>query len=257
MPTTKARRTVLIIDDEPQLRRFLRAGFELAEFAVREAENAAEALAAITSKIPDLIILDLVLPDRGGAELLDQIRSWSNVPVIVLSARSDEDEKVYLLQRGADDYVTKPFGMSELLARSEAALRRYFKSPTESSVVEAGPLSVDLATRNVSLNEARANLTRKEYRLIELLATHLGNVVTHQQLLKEIWGAGYVHNVQYLRILVRKVRQKIEQDPARPEILVSESGVGYRLQPGTGKTRRSSKGQPAPAQKRRNADREK
>jgi two-component system, OmpR family, KDP operon response regulator KdpE len=257
MPTTKARRTVLIIDDEPQLRRFLRAGFELAEFAVREAENAAEALAAITSKIPDLIILDLVLPDRGGAELLDQIRSWSNVPVIVLSARSDEDEKVYLLQRGADDYVTKPFGMSELLARSDAALRRYFKSPTESSVVEAGPLSVDLATRNVSLNEARVNLTRKEYKLIELLATHIGNVVTHQQLLKEIWGPGYVHNVQYLRILVRKIRQKIEQDPGRPEILVSESGVGYRLQPSTGKTRRSSKGQPASAQKRRNVEREK
>src|SRR5260221_3059902 len=257
MPTTKARRTVLIIDDEPQLRRFLRAGFELAEFAVREAENAAEALAAITLKIPDLIILDLVLPDRGGAELLDQIRSWSNVPVIVLSDPSDEDEKVYLLQRGADDYVTKPFGMSELLARSDAALRRYFKSPTESSVVEAGPLSVDLATRNVSLNEARVNLTRKEYRLIELLATHVGNVVTHQQLLKEIWGAGYVHNVQYLRILVRKIRQKVEQDPSRPEILLSESGVGYRLQPSTGKTRRSSKGQAAPAQKRRNVDREK
>jgi two-component system, OmpR family, KDP operon response regulator KdpE len=255
MPTTKARRTVLIIDDEPQIRRFLRAGFELAEYAVREAENAAEALAAITSKIPDLIILDLVLPDRGGAELLDQIRSWSNVPVIVLSARSDEDEKVYLLQRGADDYVTKPFGMSELLARSEAALRRYFKTPTESSVVEVGPLSVDLATRNVSLNEARINLTRKEYRLIELLATHVGNVVTHEQLLKEVWGAGYAH-VQYLRILVRKIRQKIEQDPARPEILLSESGVGYRLQPNTGKAGRSSKGQPPRAQKRRNADRD-
>jgi two-component system KDP operon response regulator KdpE len=254
MSTSKAQRTVLIIDDEPQLRRFLRAGFELAGFAVREAENAEEAVKAVTLKIPDLIILDLVLPDRGGAELLDQIRSWSNVPVIVLSARSDEDEKIYLLQRGADDYVTKPFGMSELLARSDAALRRYFKSPTESSVVEAGPLSIDLATRNVSLNEARVDLTRKEYRLIELLATHVGNVVTHQQLLKEIWGVGYVHNVQYLRILVRKLRQKIEQDPGRPEILLSESGVGYRLQPSTGEERRSSKGQPPRAQTRRNAD---
>src|SRR5260370_18807920 len=152
MPTTKARRTVLIIDDEPQLRRFLRGGLELAEFAVREAEDAAEALAAITLKIPDLIILDLVLPDRGGAELLDQIRSWSNVPVIVLSARSDEDEKVYLLQRGADDYVTKPFGMSELLARSDAALRRYFKSPTQSSVVLPAPLPHDLPPPTVSPN---------------------------------------------------------------------------------------------------------
>lgn len=238
MPTPNPRRTVLIVDDEPQLRRFLRAGFELAGFAVREAENAGEAVTAITRKLPDLIILDLVLPDRGGAELLDQIRSWSNVPVIVLSARSDEDEKVYLFQRGADDYVTKPFGMSELLARSDAALRRYFKSSTESSVVEAGPLSIDLATRNVVLNEARVNLTRKEYRLIELLAMHAGNVVTHQHLLKEIWGAGYVHNVQYLRILVRKVRQKIEQDPGRPAILLSESGVGYRLEAGKAKAHR-------------------
>ena len=229
---TKARSTVLIIDDEPQLRRFLRAGFELAGFAVREAENAEEGLKSATLKLPDLIILDLGLPDREGGELLDQIRAWSNVPIIVLSARSDEDEKVHLFQRGADDYVTKPFGMSELLARGEAAIRRYFKSPTESSVVEAGPLSVDLATRKVLMNGSRVDLTRKEYRLVELLAMHADNVVTHQHLLKEIWGPGYVHNVQYLRILVRKVRNKIERDPTRPAILMSESGVGYRLQAG-------------------------
>jgi two-component system, OmpR family, KDP operon response regulator KdpE len=227
---TKARPTVLLIDDEPPLRRFLRAGFELAGFTVREAETAEEGLKSATLKMPDLIILDLGLPDRDGSEVLDQIRSWSNVPIIVLSARSEEDEKVHLFQRGADDYVTKPFGMSELLARSEAALRRYFKSPTESSVIAAGPLSVDLATRKVLVRESRINLTRKEYRLIELLATHVGNVVSHQHLLKEIWGAGYVDNVQYLRILVRKVRQKIERDPTRPAILLSESGVGYRLQ---------------------------
>jgi two-component system KDP operon response regulator KdpE len=195
----KARPTVLIIDDEPKLRRFLRAGFELADFAVREAETAEVGLKSATLKMPDLIVLDLGLPDREGGELLDQIRTWSNVPIIVLSARSDEDDKVNLLRRGADDYVTKPFGMSELLARSETALRRYLKSPTESSVVEAGPLSIDLATRKVSVNDDRVSVTRKEYRLLELLAKHVGNVVTHEQLLKEIWGPGYVHNVQYLR----------------------------------------------------------
>jgi len=227
---TRARPAVLLIDDEPPMRRFLRAGFELAGFAVREAETAEDGLKSATLKMPDLIILDLGLPDREGAELLDQIRSWSNVPVIILSARSDEEEKVHLFQRGADDYVTKPFGMSELLARGEAALRRYFKSPTESSVVEAGLLSIDLATRRVMVHETRVNLTRKEYRLVELLATHVGNVVSHQHLLKEIWGPGYVHNVQYLRILVRKVRHKIEHDPTRPTLLLSESGVGYRLQ---------------------------
>jgi two-component system, OmpR family, KDP operon response regulator KdpE len=186
--------------------------------------------------MPDLIILDLSLPDREGAELLDHIRSWSNVPIIVLSGRSDEEEKVRLLQRGADDYVTKPFGMSELLARSEAALRRYFKSPTESSVVVAGPLSIDLAKRTVYVHTVRVGLTRKEYRLIELLAMHIGNVVTHQQLIKEIWGPGHAHNIQYLRILVRKVRHKIEEDPARPEILLSESGVGYLMHSGPPKT---------------------
>jgi two-component system KDP operon response regulator KdpE len=252
---SRARPTVLIIDDEPQLRRFLRAGFELAGFAVREAETAEEGLKSATLKMSDLILLDLGLPDREGVEVLDQIRSWSNVPVIVLSARSDEDEKVHLFQRGADDYVTKPFGMSELLARSEAALRRYFKSATESSVVLAGPLSVDLATRKVSLGPKRVNLTRKEYRLIELLATHAGNVVTHQHLLKEIWGPGYVHNVQYLRILVRKARNKIERDPARPTILISESGVGYRLQTETEKASPLAGDPESPAPRRRSSDR--
>jgi two-component system KDP operon response regulator KdpE len=247
---SKAQPAVLIIDDEPQLRRFLRAGFELAGYAVREAENAEEGLKSTTFKMPDLILLDLGLPDREGASLLDQIRTWSNVPIIVLSARADEDEKVHLLRTGADDYVTKPFGMSELLARAEAALRRYFKTETKSSVVEAGDLSVDLATRKVLVRDGRVELTRKEYRLIELLATHVGNVVTHQHLMREIWGVGYVHNVQYLRILVRKVRYKVEQDPTRPAILLSESGVGYRLQ-------NSGARQPATLSRKGSVDRKK
>jgi two-component system, OmpR family, KDP operon response regulator KdpE len=227
---SKPTNIVLLIDDEPKIRRFLRAGFELDGFTVLEAENAIEALKIATFSPPDLIILDLALPDLHGTEVLERIRSWSNVPIIILSVVSGEDEKVRLLQAGADDYVVKPFGMAELLARSEAALRRYFKSATENPVVTAGPLSVDLVSRTVSLNNNRISLTRKEYRLLHILAMHVGLVVTHDQLLKEIWTGNQRDNIQYLRILVRKLRQKIESDPNAPRLLVTESGVGYRLQ---------------------------
>jgi two-component system, OmpR family, KDP operon response regulator KdpE len=220
----------LLIDDEPKIRRFLRAGFELQGFSVIEAENGADGLKAATFNAPDLIVLDLSLPDLHGAEVLERLRSWSNVPVIILSVASSEDEKVRLLQAGADDYVVKPFGMAELLARAEAALRRYFKSATENPVVVAGPLSVDLVGRTVSLNNNQIRLTRKEYRLLHILATHVGLVVTHDHLLKEIWSGNQRDNIQYLRILVRKLRQKIETDPNQPNLLVTESGVGYRLQ---------------------------
>jgi two-component system KDP operon response regulator KdpE len=197
---------------------------------VLEAENATEALKLATFSSPDLIVLDLALPDLHGAEVLERIRAWSNVPIIILSVAAGEDEKVRLLQAGADDYVVKPFGMAELLARSEAALRRYFKSATENPVVVAGPLSVDLVTRTVSLNNNLVRLTRKEYRLLHVLAMHVGLVVTHDQLLKDIWNGNQRDNIQYLRILVRKLRQKIEADPNQPRLLVTESGVGYRLQ---------------------------
>jgi two-component system, OmpR family, KDP operon response regulator KdpE len=226
----KPANVVLLVDDEPKIRRFLRAGFELNGFFVLEAENATDALKLATFSPPDLVILDLALPDLHGSEVLERLRSWSNVPVIILSVASNEDEKVRLLQAGADDYVVKPFGMAELLARSEAALRRYFKSATENPVVVAGPLSVDLVTRSVSLNNQPIRLTRKEYRLLHILATHVGLVVTHDQLLKEIWTGNQRDNIQYLRILVRKLRQKIETDPNDPRLLVTESGVGYRLQ---------------------------
>ena len=221
---------VLLIEDEPKIRRFLRAGFEINGFFILEAENAADGLKAATFSAPDLIILDLALPDLHGTEVLERLRSWSNVPVIVLSVVSSEDEKVRLLQAGADDYVVKPFGMAELLARSEAALRRYFKSATENPVVTAGALSIDLVGRTVSLNKNQIRLTRKEYRLLHVLATHVGLVVTHDQLLKQIWSGNQRDNIQYLRILVRKLRQKIETDPNDPRLLVTESGVGYRLQ---------------------------
>ena len=227
---SKSANVVLVIDDEPKIRRFLRAGFELNGFSVQEAENAADGLKAATFNSPDLIVLDLDLPDLHGGEILERIRSWSNVPIIILSVEASEEQKVRLLKLGADDYVVKPFGIAELLARSESALRRYFKSSTESSVVSAGPLSVDLVTRSVSLNERQIRLTRKEYRLIHVLATHVGLVVTHDQLLKEIWTGNQRDNIQYLRILVRKLRQKIETDPNDPRLLITESGVGYRLQ---------------------------
>jgi len=223
---------VLVIDDEAQIRRFLRAGFELHGYTVLEAESAMNGLRAATIDKPDLIILDLNLPDLDGSEVLERIRSWSNVPIIVLSIQSDEQEKVRLLKLGADDYVVKPFGISELLARGEAALRRQLRSTDRDPVVRAGPLTIDLVSRVVSLDGRRVQLTRKEYTLLHALATHAGLVVTHQQLIKEIWG-GRAGNIQYLRILVRKLRQKVEVDPTRPLLVVSESGVGYRLDTGS------------------------
>jgi two-component system, OmpR family, KDP operon response regulator KdpE len=221
---------VLVVDDEVQIRRFLRAGLELDGFVVQDAETGADALKSVTLQQPDLVILDLGLPDMDGGDVLERLRSWSTVPLIVLSVRSNEAEKVRLLESGADDYVVKPFGMAELLARSEAALRRYFKTATENPVVVAGPLSIDLVSRLVMLDKNPVRLTRKEYRLLHVLAVHVGLVVTHDQLLKEIWTGNQRDNIQYLRILVRKLRQKIEADPNHPRLLITESGVGYRLQ---------------------------
>jgi two-component system, OmpR family, KDP operon response regulator KdpE len=221
---------VLVIDDEAQIRRFLRAGFELHGFTVIEAENAAAGLKAATMSAVDLIILDLNLPDLEGSEVLERIRSWSNIPVIVLSIHADEHEKVRLLRLGADDYVVKPFGISELLARSEAALRRHLRSTNREPVVKAGPLSIDLVSRVVTLEGKRVQLTRKEYTLLHALAMHAGLVMTHQQLLREIWGS-HAGNIQYLRILVRKLRQKVEIEPTQPRLIISESGIGYRLDP--------------------------
>jgi two-component system KDP operon response regulator KdpE len=228
---SKPTNLVLLIDDEPKIRRFLRAGFELhGGFTVLEAEDAGEGLKAATFNAPDLIILDLALPDRRGSEVLELVRSWSNVPIIVLSVEANEEEKVRLLEAGADDYVVKPFGMAELIARSHAALRRYFKSASENPVVVAGPLSIDLVNRTVLLNNNQIKLTRKQYRLLHVLATHVGLVVTHDQLLEDIWSGSVRKNIQYLRILVRDLRQIIETDPNHPRLIITESGVGYRLQ---------------------------
>ncbi|MGC1358233.1 MAG: response regulator [Xanthobacteraceae bacterium] len=227
-----ARRTkVLVIDDEPQIRRCLRGGYELHGFSVFEAENAAAGLRSATMDSPDLMVLDLDLPDLNGAEVLERLRSWSDVPVIVLSIQDEEREKVRLLNGGADDYIVKPFGISELLARSVAVLRRQVRNAEKQPVVKAGPLSVDLMSRMVTLDGRRLQLTRKEYALLHGLAAHAGLVVTHQQLIGEIWGI-HASNIQYLRILVRKLRQKIEIDPTNPHLIISESGIGYRLERG-------------------------
>ena len=226
---TESSPVVLVVDDEIQIRRFLRAGLELDGFVVQDAETGADALRWMTLKPPDLIILDLGLPDMDGGDVLDRLRSWSTVPLIVLSVRSNEAEKVRLLENGADDYVVKPFGMAELLARAHAAMRRQARASTGEPIVKAGPLSIDLAARIVLINGERVTLTPKEYRLLQILAQHAGNVVTHQYLLKEVWGSPHVHDTHYLRIFVRKLRQKIEADPTQPRILLTELGIGYRL----------------------------
>ncbi len=220
---------VLIVDDEIQIRRFLRAGFELNGFTVHEAGTGAEAIRVATLRPIDLVIVDLGLPDIDGAEVVERIRGWSSVPIIVLSVRASEAQKVRLLELGADDYVVKPFGMAELMARVRVALRRQMRAASGEPTVKIGPLTIDLGARAVLLNGTRLALTPKEYRLLQVLAQHAGNVVTHQQLLKEVWGNTHVQDTHYLRIFVRKLRRKIEQQPEAPRILLTELGVGYRL----------------------------
>jgi len=222
--------TILVVDDERQIRRLLKTGLGLAGFAVAEAENAAEGLRQAMAVMPDLVLLDLGLPDRDGLDLLRQIRDWSEMPIIVLSVRAREAEKVAALEAGADDYVTKPFGMAELVARIRAGLRRRQGSGTAPEpVFTVGALSVDVARRRVAVDGAEVKLSPKEYRLLHHLVRHAGKVVTHDQLLREVWGAAHVEDVHYLRIFMRKLRNRIEPDPTRPRYLLTELGIGYRL----------------------------
>lgn len=220
---------VLIIDDDPQIRRFLHAGFDLEHFNVLEEQTGQAGLRSATLRQPDLIVVDLNLPDMDGASIVERIRAWSSVPVIVLSVRASDEDKVKLLECGADDYVVKPFSMVELVARARAAIRRQTRGSKGEAVVKLGPLSIDLANRAVFLDAVRIVLSPKEYRLLQVLAQHAGNVVTHNILMKEVWGERHLDNAHYLRILVRRLRGKIEQNPKQPRILVSELGVGYRL----------------------------
>jgi two-component system KDP operon response regulator KdpE len=224
--------TVLLVDDEARLRRFLRAGFELEGFTVYESDTGEQAIRMATLKPVDLVILDLGLPDIDGNQVVEQLRSWSTVPIIVLSVRKDEDEKVRLFDLGIDDYVVKPFAMAEFLARARAVVRRQGRSSHSDPVVKSGPLAVDLAARTVSINGAQIQLSPKEYRLLQVLAQYQGSVVTHQHLLKEVWGIPRARDSHYLRIFIRKLRRKIENDPTKPRILLTELGVGYRLAQG-------------------------
>jgi two-component system KDP operon response regulator KdpE len=220
---------VLVIDDESQIRQFVRAGSELGGYSVSEAATGNDAVREITLHPVDLVILDLSLPDIDGSDLLERIRAWSGVPVIILSVRAGESDKVKLLELGADDYIVKPFFMSELLARTKVVLRRQVERKNDERVLTLDRLVMDFDAHSVSLDGKRLSLTPKEYRLLQVLAQHPGKVITHHHLLKSVWGQAHIKNTQYLRIFVRKLRQKIEDDPNRPKLLLTELGVGYRL----------------------------
>jgi len=218
---------ILVVDDEPQILRALRTNLRGAGYEVFTAATAEEALAEAAARQPDAIILDLVLPDGNGTEVCRELRSWTSVPVIVLSAVGEETEKVAALDAGADDYVTKPFGLDELLARLRAALRR--AEPGGEPVVEVGDLRVDLEKQAVTVAGRRVQLTPHEFDLLALLARNPGKLLTHAAILREVWGPAYGRESHYLHVYVSQLRRKIEPDPTRPRYLITEPGAGYRL----------------------------
>jgi two-component system KDP operon response regulator KdpE len=221
---------LLLIEDEPQMRRFLRTALGAQDYRLVEATSAREGLALAASRNPDVILLDLGLPDRDGLDVTRELRGWSAVPIIVLSARGREQDKVAALDLGADDYLTKPFGVEELLARIRVALRHAAsRGAPPAPVFEAGELRVDLVRREVRRNGQEVHLTPTEYKLLTLMIRHAGKVLTHRQLLKEVWGVNYVGQSHYVRVYVAQLRQKLEADPSRPRLLLTEPGVGYRL----------------------------
>jgi two-component system KDP operon response regulator KdpE len=220
---------ILIVDDEVPIRRLLRTTLSAQRFEVVEAGNAAAALTQLQQEPPDLVLLDLGLPDRDGLDLLRDIRALSEVPVIVLSSRDQESGKVQALDGGADDYVTKPFGAEELMARIRAALRHRLQQQGARPVFRAGRLSVDLVRRQVLLGDSELHLSPKEYDILQQLVLHAGKVLTHRHLLKAVWGSELEADVQYLRVYIRQLRTKLELDPERPALILTEPGVGYRL----------------------------
>jgi two-component system KDP operon response regulator KdpE len=221
--------TVLVVEDESHIRRFVRAALEDEGCAVREAATAAEALEQSGACKPDLLVLDLGLPDRDGVEVIRDLRAWSSVPIIVLSARSEEDDKVDALDAGADDYLAKPFGVAELLARARALLRRS-RGDEVGPLVSFADVVVDLSRRTVLRADEHVHLTATEYRLLACFIANSGRVLTHRHLLREVWGPGAVQSNHYLRIYVANLRRKLEREPARPNHFMTETGIGYRFQ---------------------------
>jgi len=219
---------VLIVDDEVQIRRFLRITLEANGYHVHEAKTAQEGLLEAATLRPDVLILDLGLPDEDGQVVIRRLREWSHMPIIVLSARNADTEKIAALDAGADDYLSKPFSVGELLARMRVAQRHAQPAP-ETAIFKVGDLSVDLGRRAVTLAGEAVKLTPTEYGLLRLLIQHAGKVLTHRQILREVWGPEYVDETHYLRVYMAQLRQKLELDPARPRILLTDPGIGYRL----------------------------
>lgn len=220
---------ILLVDDEAAIRKFLRIGLQAQGYLVLEADGGEAALRLAALEQPDLVVLDLGLPDLDGQEVLTRLREWSAVPVLVLSVRAGEKDKVQALDNGANDYVSKPFGVQEFLARVRALLRSRPVSDKPVAALVSGPLRVDFAFRRVTLDDQEVSLTRKEYAVLEALARHPGMVVTQQQLLRDIWGPTHTEHSHYLRIVIAHLRQKLGDDPAAPRLIVTEAGVGYRL----------------------------
>jgi two-component system KDP operon response regulator KdpE len=225
------RPVVVAVEDDPQIRRFLRTGLQASGYDVHEADTGKLGLIEAATRKADLVIVDLGLPDIDGVEVVKGIREWSSMPVIVLSARAMEGDKVAALDAGADDYLTKPFGLGELLARMRVALRHAHGGAPQDAhgVFRCGPLRVDLPRRRVHVDDAEVRLTPIEYRLLAMLVKNAGKVLTHRQLLKEVWGPSHIEDAHYLRIYMAALRHKLEADPARPRFLQTETGVGYRL----------------------------
>ncbi len=224
-----SRDRILVVDDEPQIQRFLRPALEAAGYDVVEAMNGANALRAAATVAPALIILDLGLPDMDGKDVIAKLRAWSEVPIVVLSARDQEGEKIAALDLGADDYVEKPFSIGELTARMRSALRHRMKAEGGLATFATDGLEVDTAKRIVSRDGRELRLTPKEYDLLVLLARHAGRVVTHKTLLTSVWGPAHAEDMHYLRVFIGQLRGKIERDPADPQVIRTEPGVGYRL----------------------------
>jgi two-component system KDP operon response regulator KdpE len=225
--------TILLIEDERQMRRFLRVTLQSEKYGVLEAETAKDGLSQAATRNPDIVLLDLGLPDMDGLEVIEKLREWSTVPVIVISAREQEGDKIKALDRGADDYLTKPFGAGELLARIRVALRHAAPKSKDQgeAVFVAEELKIDFLKRQVYCGTREIHLTPIEYRLLTVLVRDAGRVMTHRQILKEVWGPPYVEQTHYLRVFMNQLRKKIEADSARPRFLLNEPGVGYRFKP--------------------------